>query len=70
MSTAARARASEPPRRVRMRGWSWLEKTQVGQRSPMTSSTWAMRARQAPASHGTQSDSKSKARWSSSLSPR
>ena len=31
-----------------MRGWSWLEKTQVGQRSPMTSSTCAMRARHAP----------------------
>ena len=67
---AARARASAPPRRVRVRGWSWLEKTHVGQRSPMTSSTCAMRARHASASHGTASDSKSKTRCSSSLSPR
>ena len=48
--------------------WSWL--THVGERSPMTSSTCAMRARHAPASHDTVSDSKSKARCSSSLRPR
>jgi hypothetical protein len=50
---AARARASEPPRRVRMRGWSWLEKTHVGHRAPMIVLDLGDPRRHAAASHGT-----------------